>query len=63
MEVYFCHQNQNANNIGDLMTLLKPHSIGTHLKGLETSFIFEIIPLFSSPLVSYGNDVSSIVVR
>jgi hypothetical protein len=37
-EVYFCHQNQNAKNIGNLMTLLKPHNIGTHLKGIETSF-------------------------
>jgi hypothetical protein len=32
------------------MTLLKPHNIGTHLKGIETSFqvvtlFFEILPL------------------
>jgi hypothetical protein len=26
-EVYFCHQNQNAKNIGNLTTLLKPHNI------------------------------------
>jgi hypothetical protein len=32
MEVYFCHQNQNGN----LMTQLKPHNIGTQLKGIET---------------------------
>jgi hypothetical protein len=38
MEVYFCHQNQNATNIGNFTTLLKPHNIGTHLKGIETSF-------------------------
>jgi hypothetical protein len=37
-EVYFCHHNQNAKNIGNLTTLLKPHNIGTHLKGIETSF-------------------------
>jgi hypothetical protein len=32
-EVYFCPQNQNAKNIGNFTTLLKPHNIGTHLKG------------------------------
>jgi hypothetical protein len=37
-------------NIGNLMITLKPHNIGTHLKGIETSFqvvtiIFEILPL------------------
>jgi hypothetical protein len=37
-EVYFCHQNQNAKNIGNFTTRLKPHNIGTHLKGIETSF-------------------------
>jgi hypothetical protein len=42
--VYFCHQNQNAENIGNFMTLLKPHNIGTHLKGIETSF--QVVPLF-----------------
>jgi hypothetical protein len=45
MEVYFFHQNQNAKNIGHFTTwLLKPHNIGTHLKGIETSF--QVIPLF-----------------
>jgi hypothetical protein len=34
-EVYFCHQNQNAKNIGNFTTLLKPHNIGTHLKGID----------------------------
>jgi hypothetical protein len=44
VEVYFCHQNQNAKNIGNFTTLLKPHNIGTNLKGIETSF--QVIPLF-----------------
>jgi hypothetical protein len=44
MEAYFCHQNQNAKNIGNFMTLLKPYNIGTHLKGIETSF--QMVPLF-----------------
>jgi hypothetical protein len=43
-EVYFCHQNQNAENIGNFTTLLKSHNIGTHLKGIETSF--QVAPLF-----------------
>jgi hypothetical protein len=43
-EVYFCHQNQNAKNIGNFTTLLKPHNIGTHLKCIETSF--QVVPLF-----------------
>jgi hypothetical protein len=43
-EDYFCHQNQNAKNIGNFTTLLKPHNIGTHLKGIETSF--QVVPLF-----------------
>jgi hypothetical protein len=43
-EVYFCHQNQNAKNIGILMTILKPHNIGTHLKDIETNF--QVAPLF-----------------
>jgi hypothetical protein len=42
-EVYFCHQNQNVINIGNFTTLLKPHNIGTHLKGIETSF--QVVPL------------------
>jgi hypothetical protein len=40
--VYFCHQNQNAKNIGNFTTQLKPHTIGTHLKGIETSF--QVVP-------------------
>jgi hypothetical protein len=54
MEVYFCHQNENAKNIGNLMTLLNPHNIGHHLKGIETSF--QVVPLFLKSfqfLVSY----------
>jgi hypothetical protein len=43
-EVYICHQIQNAKNIGNFTTLLKPHNIGTHLKGIETSF--QVVPLF-----------------
>jgi hypothetical protein len=43
-EVYFYHQNQNAENIGNFTTLLKPHNIGIHLKGMETSF--QVVPLF-----------------
>jgi hypothetical protein len=43
-EVYFCHQNQNAKNLGNFTTLLKHHNIGTHLKGIETSF--QVVPLF-----------------
>jgi hypothetical protein len=31
-------------NIGNFMILLKPHNIGTHLKGIETSF--QVVPLF-----------------
>jgi hypothetical protein len=30
--------------IGNFTTLLKPHNIGTHLKGIETSF--QVVPLF-----------------
>jgi hypothetical protein len=43
-EVYIYHQNQNAKNIGNFTTILKPHNIGTHLKGIETSF--QVVPLF-----------------
>jgi hypothetical protein len=43
-EVYFCHQNQNAKNIGNFSTLLEPHNIGTRLKGIETNF--QVVPLF-----------------
>jgi hypothetical protein len=41
-------------NIGNFTTLLKPHNIGTHLKGIETSF--QMAPLFLKSLhfwVSY----------
>jgi hypothetical protein len=31
-------------NIGNFTTLLKPHNIGTHLKGIEISF--QVVPLF-----------------
>jgi hypothetical protein len=31
-------------HIGNFTTLLKPHNIGTHLKGIETSF--QVVPLF-----------------
>jgi hypothetical protein len=45
IKVYICHQDQNAKNIGNFTTLLKPHNnIGTHLKGIETSF--QVVPLF-----------------
>jgi hypothetical protein len=27
--VYFCHQNQNAKNIGNFTTVLKPHNSNT----------------------------------
>jgi hypothetical protein len=43
-EVYFCRQNQNAKNIGNFTTSLKPHNIGIRLKGIETSF--QVVPLF-----------------
>jgi hypothetical protein len=33
-----------AKNIGNFMTPLKPHNIGTHLIGIETSF--QVVPLF-----------------
>jgi hypothetical protein len=36
-------QDQNAKNIGNFATLLKPHNIGTHLKSIETSF--QVVPL------------------
>jgi uncharacterized membrane protein len=43
-DVYFCHQNQNTKNIGHFMTPLILHNIGTHLKGIETSF--QVVTLF-----------------
>jgi hypothetical protein len=40
-EVYFCHQNQNAK----ILVILRLYwNIGTHLKGIETSF--QVVPLF-----------------
>jgi hypothetical protein len=42
--MYVCHQNQNAKNIDNFTTLLKPRNIGTHLKGIETSF--QVVLLF-----------------
>jgi hypothetical protein len=33
-----------CKNIGNFTNLLKPHNIGTHLKGIETSF--QVVPLF-----------------
>jgi hypothetical protein len=41
MEVHFCHQNQNAKNIGNFTTLLWGFPIT--LKGIETSF--QVVPL------------------
>jgi hypothetical protein len=38
------NNNQNAKTIGNLTTLLKPHNIGPHLKGIETSF--QVVPVF-----------------
>jgi hypothetical protein len=40
----FVTQIKMQTNIGNFMTLLKPHNIGTHLKGIETSF--QVVPLF-----------------
>jgi hypothetical protein len=36
--------NQNAKHIDNFTTVLKPHNIGTHLKGIETSV--QVVPLF-----------------
>jgi hypothetical protein len=47
-EVYFCHQNQNENNIGNFTTSLKAHNIGTHLK-----IIFEILPLLGELYITF----------
>jgi hypothetical protein len=59
MEVYFCHENQNAKNIGNFTTLLKPHNIGTHWKGIETSFqavlLFLIFFLFWVSYITFCN--------
>jgi hypothetical protein len=33
-----------CKNIGNFTTVLEPHNIGTHLKGIETSF--HVVPLF-----------------
>jgi hypothetical protein len=45
-EVYFCQPKKirMQKNIGNFTTLLKPYNIGTHLKGIETSF--QVVPLF-----------------
>jgi hypothetical protein len=46
-EVYFCHQDLDANNIGNFTTgtySIGTHNIGTHLKSIETSF--QVGPLF-----------------
>jgi hypothetical protein len=51
-EVYFCHQNQKAKYIGNFTTLLKPHSIGTHLLGIEMRF--QVVPLLGE-LYRAGN--------
>jgi hypothetical protein len=51
--VYFCHQNQNVKMLV-ILRLLKPHKIGTHLKGIETCF--QVVQLFMKSLhfwVSY----------
>jgi hypothetical protein len=53
-EVYFCHQNQNAKNISNFTTLLKPHNIGTHLKG---TIIFKWYHYFLN-LSTFGRDIS-----
>jgi hypothetical protein len=37
-------EEEECKNIGNFTTLLKPHNIGTHLKGIETSF--QVVPLF-----------------
>jgi hypothetical protein len=55
-DVYFCHQNQNAKNIGNLTTLLKPHNIGTHLKVIETSF--QVVPLFLKSFHFWVNSIT-----
>jgi hypothetical protein len=41
-----------CKNIGNFTTLLKPHNIGTHLKGIETSFL--VVPLF----LTFGRVIS-----
>jgi hypothetical protein len=63
-EVYFCHQNQNAQTIGILTTLLEAHNIGTHLKGIETSF--QVIPLLTpkkGPPFTTNFHVQTIVIK
>jgi hypothetical protein len=44
LPVFQVGAKMNAKNIGNFTTLLKPHNIGTHLKGIETSF--QVVPLF-----------------
>jgi hypothetical protein len=47
-----CHKNQNPKNIENFTTQFrrietKGHNIGTHLKGIETSFqVVVVVPLF-----------------
>jgi hypothetical protein len=53
MKVYFYHHNQNAKNICNFTTLLKPHNIGTHLKGIETSF--QVVSLFFKSFHVWGS--------
>jgi hypothetical protein len=46
--------------IGNFTTLLKPHNIGTHLKGIETSF--QVVSLFLKSLhfwASYNIEIFS----
>jgi hypothetical protein len=59
-EVYFCHQNQNAKNIGKFTTLLKPHNIGTHLKGIETSF--QVVPLFLKSFLFWASYIYNFLI-
>jgi hypothetical protein len=41
----FVTKLSNAKNIGNFTTLLKPDNIGTHSKGIETSFW--VLPLLA----------------
>jgi hypothetical protein len=46
MEVYFCHQNQNAKNIGNFTTLLKPIKLVLVLRhAFRWYYYFKILPL------------------
>jgi hypothetical protein len=47
MEVYFCHQNQNAKNIGNFTTLFETqYNSGTRLKGQGIETSLQVVPLF-----------------